>query len=57
MSPPSPPDETAEHAAATDGHRRDWLDEARRLTGGGDGNGPRDPGPRTCARRGAGPGA
>jgi UPF0755 protein len=54
MSPPSRPDETAEHAA-TDGHRRDWLDEARRLTGGGDGDGPRDPGPRTSrGRRGPG---
>jgi peptidoglycan lytic transglycosylase G len=55
VSPSSPPDETTAHPAATDGHRRDWLDEARRLTGGGDGNGPRGPGPRTSrGRRGPG---
>ena len=54
MSPPSRPDETAEHAA-TDGHRRDWLAEARRLTHGGDGDGPRDPAAAHRARRGAGP--
>jgi peptidoglycan lytic transglycosylase G len=55
MSPPSPPDETIADPAAADGHRRDWLDEARRLTGGGDGDGPRDPGPRTGrGRRGPG---
>ena len=55
MSRPSPPDETAAHPAATDGQRRDWLDEARRLTGGGDGDGPSGPGPRTSrGRRGPG---
>jgi UPF0755 protein len=55
MSPPSRPDETAEHGAATDGHRRDWLDEARRLTGGGDGDGPGGRRPRTArGRRGPG---
>ena len=55
MSRPSPPDDTAAHPAATDGQRRDWLDEARRLTGGGDGDGPSGPGPRTSrGRRGPG---
>jgi len=55
MSPPSRPDETVERPAATDGHRRDWLDEARRLTGGGDGDGPGGPRPRTArGRRGPG---
>ena len=57
MSPPSRPDETAEPAAASDGHRRDWLDEARRLTGGGDGDGDGPGGPRPRAARGRrGPG-
>jgi len=53
--PPSPPDETAEHPPATDGHRRDWLAEARRLTHGGDGGGNVPGGPRTArGRRGPG---
>jgi UPF0755 protein len=51
------PDETAEHAAATDGHRRDWLAEARRLTkGDGGGHGPGGPGGRRTARGRRGPG-
>jgi uncharacterized YceG family protein len=60
--PPGRPDETAEHPAAadehpaaTDGHRRDWLEEARRLTHGGDGGG-REPGGRRTARGRRGPG-
>jgi len=52
--------EQAQSAPAGDGHRRDWLAEARRLTRGGDGDGgrgvPRDPrDPRTTrGRRGPG---
>jgi UPF0755 protein len=44
VPPPSRLDDNAGHAAADDGHRRDWLAEARRLTRGGDGDG-RDGGP------------
>jgi UPF0755 protein len=53
--PPARPHETAEHPPATDGHRRDWLAEARRLTHGGDGGGHEPGGPRTArGRRGPG---
>jgi UPF0755 protein len=47
--------EQAAPAPEADGHRRDWLEEARRLTNRGDGGG-RDPGgPRTTrGRRGPG---
>jgi UPF0755 protein len=57
VPPPSRPDETAEHAAAGDGHRRDWLAEARRLTRSGDGDGgDRGPGGRRTKRGRRGPG-
>jgi len=58
VPPRGRPDETAEHAAATDGHRRDWLAEARRLTRGGDGggHGPGGPGGPRTARGRRGPG-
>ncbi len=54
-APPGRPDETVEQPAATDGHRRDWLADARRLTQGGDGGG-REPGGRRTARGRRGPG-
>lgn len=42
--------------AATDGHRRDWLAEARRLTHGGGGRGGEGPGGRRTRRGRRGPG-
>jgi UPF0755 protein len=53
--PAGRPDEKAEHAPETDGHRRDWLAEARRLTHGGD-RGGHEPGGRRTARGRRGPG-
>jgi UPF0755 protein len=49
-------DETAEHAAPADGHRRDWLAEARRLTHSADGGGRGPGGARRTARGRRGPG-
>ena len=47
--------EQAPPAPEADGHRRDWLAEARRLTHGGDGGGHPPVGPRTArGRRGPG---
>ena len=47
--------EQASPAPEADGHRRDWLAEARRLTRGGDGGGGAPGGPRTGrGRRGPG---
>jgi UPF0755 protein len=48
-------EEHAPPAPEADGHRRDWLEEARRLTHGGDGGG-RDPGGRRTTRGRRGPG-
>jgi UPF0755 protein len=56
-APPKPTAgaEQAPPAAEADGHRRDWLEDARRLTGGGDGDGPGGPSRRTTrGRRGPG---
>ena len=50
IAAPEPPHEQA------DGHRRDWLEEARRLTDGGDGGGGRGPGGRRTTRGRRGPG-
>ena len=53
---PAAPEPVAEPPPAeADGHRRDWLAEARRLTHGGDGGG-RGPGGRRAARGRRGPG-
>jgi UPF0755 protein len=56
VPPRSRPSERAEPPAAKDGHGRDWLAEARRLTQGGGDDGARGPrGPRTArGRRGPG---